>query len=666
MNITAGPEHIRLAREVDFALGKLEVRPSTREVFAAGQREVLEPRVMQVLVALSRRKGEVVSREELIIACWAGRVVGDDAINRCIARVRKLGEASDAFMLDTVPRVGYRLLEITTAAEDATVLADSGSATDCDPAPQSFDPPIPRPAGRRLLICIAAAATLVVVGLIFWIIEWPRQVAVTQELRNNPKTDKLVAVLPFTPLYADSDAQRFGDSIATAVADALSRVGQHVVPPANSFQFRGNTKANAARALDAAFVIDGEVRREGAVFAVAVRVEDAATGATILARSFEAPARQAEALPDRVAASVAAISWGYQFTNPELHAGGAMSVYELEQHGEYYAAYQTARALANRLPDNVVAQMDYAAEAMNLFYSSPATRKMGLVLEARKAEQQAVRLAPGNGNAYGIFASTTPEYMWGEREGYIRKALTLSPESIGAAGYLTWLLVESGRFNDAEPFANSIHERFPYEFYSFARPAARLMGLGKAGEAQAIILRARRLWPDDNRLLDQHFEATALSGDLRGASLLLQDHDAMSHLPSAKLKTWRDILRALKSRRPDDIRAVSGDCGSPGDEWWSCMVALAALGQLDPAFRIADSVYPDQRGSTRAALEQKWIAAPIPFTHYLFLPATASMRADPRFPEIVDRVGLLPYWKSTHHIPDFCANEQVPLCRQMN
>ncbi len=73
------------------------------------ERRIIEPRIMQVLVALARRRGEVVSRSELIDACWGGRIVGEDAINRGIAGVRRLSEASGAFQIETVPRVGYRL-----------------------------------------------------------------------------------------------------------------------------------------------------------------------------------------------------------------------------------------------------------------------------------------------------------------------------------------------------------------------------------------------------------------------------------------------------------------------------------------------------------------------------------------------------------------------------
>src|SRR5215831_8043931 len=104
-------EPIDLARQAVFRLGLLEVRPSTREVVQGERREVLEPRIMQVLVALAHRRGEVVSRDELTSLCWGGRVVGEDAINRAIAGVRRLGQTYGGFSVETVPRVGHRLAE---------------------------------------------------------------------------------------------------------------------------------------------------------------------------------------------------------------------------------------------------------------------------------------------------------------------------------------------------------------------------------------------------------------------------------------------------------------------------------------------------------------------------------------------------------------------------
>jgi formylglycine-generating enzyme required for sulfatase activity/DNA-binding winged helix-turn-helix (wHTH) protein/dienelactone hydrolase len=138
MSADQAPKPVDLADEPDFALGDLHVRPSSREVMIAGEREVLEPRVMQVLVALARRRGQVISRDQLIEECWAGRVVGEDAINRCIARVRRLAEAHGRFSIETIARVGYRLTEQPSIPKPNA----EGSATEAAPA-SAVVPPTP-------------------------------------------------------------------------------------------------------------------------------------------------------------------------------------------------------------------------------------------------------------------------------------------------------------------------------------------------------------------------------------------------------------------------------------------------------------------------------------------------------------------------------------------
>jgi DNA-binding winged helix-turn-helix (wHTH) protein len=100
---------------------------------------------MQVLVALARRRGQVVSRDQLIETCWAGRVVGEDAINRCIAKVRRLGETHGAFSLETIARVGHRLTE--QAGEQ----------------PVTVESVAPAPSAKRRPRWMAALAVVVVV-----------------------------------------------------------------------------------------------------------------------------------------------------------------------------------------------------------------------------------------------------------------------------------------------------------------------------------------------------------------------------------------------------------------------------------------------------------------------------------------------------------------------
>ncbi len=104
---------IDLAAEAPFRAGTVMLNPATREWTGPAGTQLVEPRILQVLVLLSRHRGEVVSRQALVDACWGGRIVGEDAINRAILKLRRLAHdaGQDSFIVETIPRVGYRLVE---------------------------------------------------------------------------------------------------------------------------------------------------------------------------------------------------------------------------------------------------------------------------------------------------------------------------------------------------------------------------------------------------------------------------------------------------------------------------------------------------------------------------------------------------------------------------
>src|SRR4051812_21268745 len=104
---------IELAHEPSFSLGRVTVRPAQRELVRDdGKREVLEHRVMQVLIALSQSGGAILTRDELLARCWSGRVIGDDAVNRAMSRLRRAagGIGAGSFKIETITKVGYRLV----------------------------------------------------------------------------------------------------------------------------------------------------------------------------------------------------------------------------------------------------------------------------------------------------------------------------------------------------------------------------------------------------------------------------------------------------------------------------------------------------------------------------------------------------------------------------
>ncbi|MBI1401674.1 MAG: hypothetical protein GC147_00480 [Porphyrobacter sp.] len=116
-----------LSRVDPLALGQLHIDPPTRTITGKGGSRVLEPRVMQVLVALVQADGMVLTRDDLIAMCWDGRIVGDNAINRVISLLRQalFETAGEAVRLETITKVGFRIVA-TEAGQDAGAGASGG------------------------------------------------------------------------------------------------------------------------------------------------------------------------------------------------------------------------------------------------------------------------------------------------------------------------------------------------------------------------------------------------------------------------------------------------------------------------------------------------------------------------------------------------------------
>ena len=102
----------------DFQVGDRLVRPSLNRIEGPAGPVQVEPKVMEVLVHLAGRGGEVVSKEELVQAVWEGRFVSDDVVWRSIRELRRaLGDdARSATRIETIPKRGYRLVETPPTA----------------------------------------------------------------------------------------------------------------------------------------------------------------------------------------------------------------------------------------------------------------------------------------------------------------------------------------------------------------------------------------------------------------------------------------------------------------------------------------------------------------------------------------------------------------------
>ena len=85
----SGPESTRYTRKM-FRLRERLVDPSLNRVTSGDQTIQVEPKIMQVLVALAERPGEVVTREELMTRVWPDVFVTDDVLHRAVRELRRL------------------------------------------------------------------------------------------------------------------------------------------------------------------------------------------------------------------------------------------------------------------------------------------------------------------------------------------------------------------------------------------------------------------------------------------------------------------------------------------------------------------------------------------------------------------------------------------------
>lgn len=108
-----------------FRFADWEVEPSTNSIVRDGERRQMEPRAMDVLVALCRRANTVVSSDELLDQCWGGGVHGDNPVHKTIAQLRSLlgDNTKSPIYIETIRKRGYRT--IAEVVLDGAVAPDS-------------------------------------------------------------------------------------------------------------------------------------------------------------------------------------------------------------------------------------------------------------------------------------------------------------------------------------------------------------------------------------------------------------------------------------------------------------------------------------------------------------------------------------------------------------
>lgn len=643
------PISLDLAREADFDLGNIRVSPSTRQVESQVQNETLEPRIMQVLVVLARRRGEVVSRDELIQACWGGRAVGDDALNRCISRVRKLGE-SGQFNLETIPRVGYRLW---VTGEPARPEAESTPAS--TPAPASVPAaapasasasasPLPRPAApsRRNLGFAAAGMAALVPALVGWM-----TLGSGQRVALEPS----VAVLPFANASGDVAKDYLAHGIASELIETLSRIdGLKVVGRGSSFTYEADADPRkVGPALNVANILSGTVSQEGSDVRISFELADASNGRTILSRTYRAALTTdniaaAERYVAEQVAGALSIAFDIRGGRQLLGAGtGSLEAYDYYLQGREVMATSgmgpSGSGSESLFAKSVAADPNYGT-AWGLLAIAHASRSWERPTPAEgRAEQdagyamakKAVVLDPNSSTSQSVFANlSTTQGNWGEAETASLLALDLSVNEI-ALEQRQLILLRAGRVTEADALYPALEQVAPHA-NSGASQINVWSALGRLDEVRAMVESPD--WKQSGDVRRQVAGVGALidlggpAGDVREAL------EALARLPDRTLSEFaKAVLAAFddKEKARGVLRAWYDGPGFENAFKYELIPFLAAwYGDTDLVLR----VWRDDLAVNVVRMTQMWG------------PAYAPARSRPEFKTLVQEIGLVDYWRT--------------------
>jgi len=342
-------ESLHQARAVDahrpFRIGDWLVEPDTGRLNTDGRSIKLEPKVMGLLVYLAQRPGQVLFREELEQAIWAGTVVGYDALTSAIIKLRKAfgDDPHHPWLIETVAKKGYRLIAPVTGPDSPS------------PSPASVPRPIVR---NRRLLGAAALAALTLVGLT---IGWFAFDHPGSRANRTPS----IAVLPFANLGGDPRLTYFSDGVREDIITDLSKlsglrvIARNPVPasPDQTLALKG-----VAEMLGVRYVLEGSVRRSGDDIRITAKLIDTETGSHLWAEGYNRRMRDIFAVQDDVTRNIVT-ALALTLTDEEKEYVARRDTRSVEAYDLFLQGQ--ARYTRNRRDDNSGAR-DYFLRALAL------------------------------------------------------------------------------------------------------------------------------------------------------------------------------------------------------------------------------------------------------------------------------------------------------------
>jgi serine/threonine-protein kinase len=453
--------------------------------------------------------------------------------------------------------------------------------------------------------------------------------------------EKSIAVLPFVDMSELKDQEYFSDGLAEELIALLTGVSELRVPArTSSFYFKGKqaTIPEIAQALHVAHVLEGSVRKAGNTIRVTVQLIRVDTGYHVWSQAYDRTLEDIFKVQDEIAAAVVR-SLSVALLSDTLPARSALP------NAEAYQLYLRGRFHWNqRSPDDFRKALGFFQQAIAIdpryapaytgladcysllpIYDRKA-RATETMPQAKTAILQALaiddRLAEAHASLGLILALF--EYDWTGAERQFQRAIELNPKAPAPHQWYGELLVNIGK-----PEAGLAESRAAVTLDPLSQVANLALGIAlnsarRFDEAIAQLqatLKIGRKFADTNYFL---FEAYANKSAYEEAVAVYARQKKLDGEPAASLEAFKTAFAydAWPGFLRQRIKALESEQTPAADELASFH---ARLGEVDRAMAWLEKSYADR--SAR-------------LTHLKVDARYDNLRADPRFANLLQRVGL--------------------------
>ena len=639
------PEDHRLRRRLRFGIFELDLRAG--ELRKHGLRVRLQEQPFQVLAMLLEHPGEVVTREELQKKLWSADtfVDFDHGLNKAINKIREAlsDSAESPRFVETVARRGYRFLAEVTVGDTAPVRSPE-PATEPRTAAEASDRPgtaaelaKPKPLlPSRAWKILAFAVLLLVASLVIWSLRsWSRPSSVIRSL----------AVLPFESLSNDASQDYFADGMTDELISDLGQISAlRVISRTSVMGYKRARKPlpQIARELNVDAIVEGTVLRSGDRVRIRAQLIEASADKHLWSQSYEGELRDALALQNKVARAIAdqiRIS-----LNPQEQA--ALKTAKVVN-PEAYVSYLKGRYFWNkRTGDSLKVALAYFNQAIEedpkyaQAYSGLAdtyallgdwqyavmTPKEALP-KAKAAAIKALELDSALGEAHNSLAFCLDGFDWdfdSAGKEFLR-AIELNPGYATAHHWYAWHLALLHRYDEAIAEMKKAENLDPLSLVINADLAELLVLAHSYDESIQQSRKTIEMDPNfglaHNHLaqayLQKHMNEEAVvelqkAVQLSGGSPTCIANLARAYVASGKRSEAEKLLSDLKKRSNPSHSLAS-----------EIAVIYVALGDTDQAVTWLKKGYEERFNPG-----------------VLLRPGFDPLRSDPRFGDLVSRIGL--------------------------